>query len=180
MPALSSNNRRQLLDLAVESIRTYLVSGSSPEFTTQDPALTQAVGCFVTLKKTGDLRGCIGTFERTVPLYQNIMRMAQAAAFQDFRFPSVEKSELDKISVEISVLGELKKIGSIEEIEIGKHGILVKLGNRSGTLLPQVAVEQQWNREQFVMCCAREKAGFSPREISQAEIYVYEVEKFSS
>jgi AmmeMemoRadiSam system protein A len=179
MPDLSSNNRKKLLEMAREAIRVYLETGDHAEFGVADPQLQIKRGCFVTLKKGKDLRGCIGTFDSQHPLNENIPRMAVAAAFQDNRFSPVGKQELDQIRIEISVLGPLEKISSIDEIELGRHGILIRSGNRSGTFLPDVAIEHKMSREEFVMICAREKAGLDPKDIARAELFRYEVEKFS-
>jgi len=168
-----------LLDLAFDSLRSYF-RGERPEPPAlAGPELVQQTGCFVTLHKDGQLRGCIGTFERQGPLYEKVQRMARAAAFQDPRFPPLAKTELASLSLDISILSEMTKAGSMDEIELGRHGIYISLGPKNGTLLPEVAVEHKMTREQFVMCCAREKAGLTPMECAQAEIYLYEVQKFS-
>ena len=178
MPDLSSNSRKFLLALARESIRCHLESGDWPGIPAHDKEIEITRGCFVTLHKKGELRGCVGTFDASKPLVENVKRMAVAAAFQDSRFSPVTKSELGEIHIEISVLGPLVKMNSLEELVIGRHGVYVKLGARSGTFLPEVAVEQKWSREEFLMWCARHKAGLNVDEISKAEVYLYEVEKF--
>jgi len=178
MPVLSLNSQKLLLDLARRSIQTYLGSEAEPAFEPSPPEVLIPRGCFVTLRKHGALRGCIGTFDDSQPLYQAVMRMAVAAAVQDPRFAPLVKSELDEVRIEISVLGELQKMKSLEELELGKHGILIRYGLRSGAFLPQVAVEQGWSQEEFLTACALEKAGLSPRECSQADVYLFEVEKF--
>lgn len=179
MPDLSSSNRAELLAAARKAIAVYLETGDHYVVEAADAKMDLRRGCFVTLRKGGRLRGCIGTFNDSQPLKENIPRMAVAAAFQDPRFSPVDRGELAKIKIEISVLGNLEKIASIEEIELGKHGILVRLGPRSGTFLPDVAAEHKLSREEFVMLCAREKAGLDPKEIACAELFRYEVEKFS-
>ncbi|MCM8774941.1 MAG: AmmeMemoRadiSam system protein A [Candidatus Omnitrophica bacterium] len=178
MPDLSSNSRKTLLHLAREAIRLYLEKRDSLPNPSDDPALAVKAGCFVTLHKHGALRGCVGTFESNRPLSENVIRMATAAAFQDTRFPPVDKSELNSIRIEISILGALKKMESISDLVLGTHGVYVKYGWRSGTFLPQVAVEQKWSKEEFITWCAREKAGLKPAECAKAEVYIYEVEKF--
>lgn len=178
MPVLSSNSRKKLLEIARESIESYFQGEPLGTLEGLSPELCQLAGCFVTLKLNKQLRGCIGTFDRTVALYDHVRQMARSAAFHDSRFSPLQKSDLKRLRIEISVLGELRKAADLSEIEIGRHGVLLRLGSRSGTLLPQVAVEQKWTREEFVMFCAREKAGFSPAECAQAELYLYEVEKF--
>jgi AmmeMemoRadiSam system protein A len=176
---LSSNSRQELVDLAFQSIAAYYRGERAAPAAPADPAVSQEAGCFVTLHLGKDLRGCIGTFERTGPLHEKIQRMARAAAFQDPRFPPVQKSELPGLTLDISVLGEMRRVSSLEEIELGRHGIYIALGQKSGTLLPEVALEHKMTREQFVMCCAREKARLTPEECARAEMSVYEVQKFS-
>lgn len=167
-----------MLDIARRSIAYFLETSENLSFSTNDPELLQKCGCFVTLyKKAGGLRGCIGTFERSKPLVDEVIRMSIAAATQDPRFPPVTKEELENICIEISILGELQKISGPHQIEIGKHGIYVVSGRRSGTYLPDVAVSQNWNAEEFLANCALEKAGISPQDLSRAELYRYEVEK---
>ncbi len=179
MPDLSSNNRKALLAAARESIRFYLETGSHFIFETRERELNRECGCFVTLRIGGRLRGCVGTFDAGRPLADNIPRMAFSAAFQDTRFAPLGKQELPLVRIEISVLSAPEKISAIGEIELGKHGILIRSGDRSGTFLPDVAIEHRMSREEFVMTCAREKAGLAPAEIARAELFRYEVEKFS-
>lgn len=178
MPGLSLNNQKALLEIARSAIKTFLATGDHEKNSAADPELTAKRGCFVTLMKDGKLRGCVGTFNDTDPLAENIARMAVAAAVQDTRFAPLTKDELAKVKIKISVLGPLEKVRSLDEIEIGKHGVLVQFGGRRGTFLPEVAVEQQWSVPEFVTYCAREKAGLGPEQCAQAEIYKYEVQKF--
>ena len=167
------------MELARKSIAAHLETGNPLNFQTSDAELCLKRGCFVTLRKHGTLRGCIGTFDTSEPLYQHVIRMSAASAFQDTRFSPVTKSELGGLRIEISVLGPLEKVSSAEEIEIGRHGVYVKRGAKSGTFLPEVAVEQHWGPAEFVNGCAREKAFLTPAELPFAEIFRYEVEKFS-
>jgi AmmeMemoRadiSam system protein A len=106
--------------------------------------------------------------------------MATEAAFGDPRFPALTKAEYPSVSLEISVLGPMKKINSINEIKIGRHGIYIKKGFRSGTLLPQVATERGWTVEQFLGYCARDKAGigWDGWKDKETEIFVYEAYVF--
>jgi AmmeMemoRadiSam system protein A len=114
------------------------------------PALSTPCGAFVTLTKHGELRGCIGYVTSDKSLYQTVSDAAQAAAFQDGRFPRVRSEELSEISIEISVLSPLSKIRDVNEIQVGKHGILLRKGYSSGLLLPQVATEYGWDRDTFL------------------------------
>jgi AmmeMemoRadiSam system protein A len=105
--------------------------------------------------------------------------MAVAAAVQDFRFPPVSPEELDKLEIEISVLTPMRRITSIDEITLGKHGIYIKKGSKGGTFLPQVATETGWSKEEFLGHCAQDKAGIGWDGWKDAEIYVYEALVFS-
>ena len=176
---LLSTERKTLLQLARDSIKHYLETGDRLEANVRQESLTQKCGCFVTLRKNALLRGCVGTFSADQPLFQNVLRMSIAAAVQDTRFPPVSKPEVTELKIEISVIGETFPMTSPDEIEIGKHGVLVEHGNRSGTFLPDVAVEQNWNAQEFILWCAREKAGLKPAEIANARVSLYEVIKFS-
>jgi AmmeMemoRadiSam system protein A len=105
--------------------------------------------------------------------------MAISAAFHDRRFSPLQKSELDRVEIEISVLSPMKRVNDITEIELGKHGILIESGYRSGVFLPQVATETGWTLEEFLGHCARDKAGLSWEGWRDANIYVFTAEVFS-
>jgi AmmeMemoRadiSam system protein A len=132
----------------------------------------------VTLKENGGLRGCIGRFEATGPLYEVVQEMAVAASTQDSRFLPVTEYEFDEIDIEISVLTPLRRINSIDEFQLGRHGIYIKKGYASGTFLPQVAEETGWTREEFLGHCARDKAHIGWDGWKDAELYVYEAYVF--
>lgn len=117
------------------------------------------VGVFVTLTKSGQLRGCMGQFEQDKPLPQLIVETALMSAVQDPRFPQVTVSELAQISISISVLGPRKRITDFRQIIPGKHGVYIRKGNRGGTYLPQVAPEQGWNREAMMTSLCGHKSG---------------------
>jgi len=142
--------------------------------------LPQASGAFVTLKKDGALRGCIGTLECRRPLADEIARVAVSAAREDPRFPPVTASELPALSVEVSVLGPLEPIDPAdpEAIIIGRHGLVVEHGWRRGLLLPQVAPEWGWDRDEFVAHTCR-KAGL-PMDAWRhgAQVFRFEAEVF--
>ena len=178
MQALSLNNRKALLELARKALETYLETGDHLTLPADPAEFHLKRGCFITLRKAGALRGCVGTFDSSHALGDHVIRMAIASGFQDRRFPPLTKQELAHVRIEISVLGELQRVEGLEEIKIGRDGIYVKLGERSGTFLPEVAVELNWSVAEFVAYCAREKAGLTPAECSRAEIYRYEIEKF--
>ena len=108
------------------------------------------MGAFVTLKKQGRLRGCIGLIEGKKPLYETVEEMAQTAAFKDPRFRPVKEDEFKELDIEISALTPLRQIEDVNEIEVGRHGIYIVKGFHSGLLLPQVATEYNWDRNTFL------------------------------
>ena len=132
------------------------------------------LGAFVTLKIDGKLRGCIGRFVSSDPLYEVVSASACSSAFDDARFSPLTKREYSRTEMEITVLGPLKKINDIKEIIPGKHGIYIKKDFRSGTMLPQVATENGWSLEEFLGYTSRDKAGLGWDGWKNAEIYVYE------
>ncbi len=136
--------------------------------------LKRHLGAFVTLHKHGKLRGCIGRFEPDQPLYEVIIDMAISASRYDNRFNPVTPDELKDIDIEISVLTPRKKINSIDDVIVGKHGIYVEYNGKSGTYLPQVATDMGWSAEEFVRSCCVEKAGIPPEHCKDATLYVYE------
>lgn len=141
---------------------------------TVSPNLKKKMGAFVTLNVSGTLRGCIGRFTSDDPLYEVVNQMAVAAAFEDDRFLPVSKDEFNKLRIEISVLGPLKKINDISEIVLGRHGVYIVKGYRSGTMLPQVATGNHWTLEQFLGYTSRDKAGLGWDGWKTADIYIYE------
>lgn len=138
------------------------------------PGLKKNMGAFVTLRLNGKLRGCIGRFVSEDPLYEVVNQMAVASAFDDTRFLPLTKEEYRNVEIEISVIGPLKRIHDKSEIVLGKHGIYIKKDFRSGTMLPQVAVENKWSVEEFLGYTSREKAGLGWDGWKNAELYVYE------
>ncbi|MBN1779846.1 AmmeMemoRadiSam system protein B [bacterium] len=173
---LNPDEKKQLFRIARASIESALKRDEMPEFQIDSESLKMKRGVFVTLTNRGRLRGCIGRFDAALPLYRMVEEMAAAAAVHDtrFRYDPVTLAELGNIHIKISILSPLKKIENIDEIEIGKHGIWVKQGNRHGTYLPEVATELGWNKEEFLSHCCAEKAGLSSDAWKQgAEIYIY-------
>jgi MEMO1 family protein len=165
---LFSIARGSITKMLNENTRQIITPSSVP------PALNKKMGAFVTLKINGELRGCIGRFISTDPLYEVVNQMAEASAFGDSRFTPLTKAEFEKTDIEISVLGPLKKIKDTSEIVLGKHGIYIKKDFRTGTMLPQVATEQKWTLEQFLGYTSREKAGLGWNGWKDADIYIYE------
>lgn len=142
--------------------------------TTLPAKLKEPFGVFVTLKINGALRGCIGRFITSDPLYKVVQESALSSAFDDPRFTPLTPDEFEKAEVEITVLGPLRKINDTSEIVLGKHGIYIKKESRSGTMLPQVATENGWSVEEFLGYTSREKAGLGWDGWRDAELFVYD------
>ncbi|MDQ7031946.1 MAG: AmmeMemoRadiSam system protein A [Desulfonauticus sp.] len=141
--------------------------------------LTSSLGAFVTLKKNGDLRGCIGQVIAQDPLWKTIIAMAKEAAFKDPRFSPVQLEELEELEIEISILSPLEKVTNLEQVEPGKHGLLIRKGFYSGLLLPQVATEWGWDRKTFLeQTCFKaglDKDCYLDKDV---EIYFFQAEVF--
>lgn len=180
MEKLNKEERQQLLSIARKSIEEYLSKGRIPSFTISSPTLKEKRGAFVTLKKAGMLRGCIGLIYPIKPLYQTVAEMAVAAAVDDPRFPPLSLEELSLVEIEISVLSPLEKVQSIEEIQVGEHGLYIRNGPFAGLLLPQVATEYNWDRETFLQHTCL-KAGLPPSawKDEDTEIYKFTAEVFA-
>jgi len=159
----TKDQERALVDIARAAV-TECTSGRHVDVPSIDPAtMPQASGAFVTLKRHGQLRGCIGTLECRAALADEVARVAVCAAREDPRFAPLRPEELEGLDVEVSVLGPLEPIDPTDPdaIVIGRHGLVVEQGWRRGLLLPQVATEWNWDRETFLrQTCA--KAGLPP------------------
>lgn len=158
---LRAADKKELLRIARESIASALHDRPGKRIEQTAPSLKERCGAFVTLHLHGELRGCIGYIEARFPLCETIEEAAPKAAFEDPRFPPLTAEEFEDVEIEISVLSPLKTISSVDEIEIGKHGLVIEGGYARGLLLPQVATEYGWGREQFLTQTCR-KAGLSP------------------
>jgi AmmeMemoRadiSam system protein B/AmmeMemoRadiSam system protein A len=159
--SLSANEKSELLALARKSAEYAVTEGKAYEPTASaSETLNREYGAFVTLKKAGALRGCIGYTSAMKPLYMTVRDTATLAALRDPRFEPVSASELPQLDYEISVLSPLRRVTDIEQIKVGEHGLLMKNGIYEGLLLPQVPVEQRWDRLRFLdETCA--KAGMN-------------------
>lgn len=147
---LTDEEKRFCKDLVVWVIRDHLGMASGPKPALESRTLSEELGAFVTLKREGRLRGCIGNIVGKGPLAATIERMAGAAAFEDPRFSPLTAEELDDLDIEISVMGPLSPCPDPELIEVGRHGLYIRKSVHSGLLLPQVATEWGWDRETFL------------------------------
>ncbi len=169
-------DQHTLLAIARSSIASGVANRSGPPDPeiSVSPRLREPGSAFVSLYRGHRLRGCIGSFARTLPLAVVVRQMARAAATEDPRFPPVQPAELRDIRVEISVLSPMQRIRSAGDIDLGKHGIYIRKGDRAGTFLPQVATETGWTVEEFLGHCAADKAGIGWDGWKSAELYVYQ------
>jgi AmmeMemoRadiSam system protein A len=145
---------------------------SLPDHVTDDPALVERVGAFVTLTAAGELRGCIGYFEPLFPLVDAVARSAVKAALDDHRFPPVSPPELGRIRIEISVLSVKSPVESLSDIEVGRDGLYIESRAARGLLLPQVATEYRWDAQTFLAHTFM-KCGLSPVPIGTQGVCVY-------
>lgn len=177
---LNNAQRNKLLQIARESITSYVRDGKKKNFSETDPALKENMGAFVTLHEGGELRGCIGNMVGQGPLYQTVADMAIEAATGDPRFSRLTAKEIGKIEIEISVLSPLKRVSGYKEVNIPGDGVLIRSGFRSGVFLPQVATETGWDRDRFLTYLCAQKAGLAPDawKDPNTEIYVFSAEVF--
>ena len=177
---LSEAQKRWLIDIARQAVTAAVAGEPAPDLATDDPDLLELRGAFVTLKKAGQLRGCIGYIEPRSPLIEAVADNAKSAALHDPRFTPVTPEELPDISIEISALTPLEPVTDVEEIEVGRHGLVISWGPYRGLLLPQVPTEWGWDREEFLQQTCR-KAGLPPEAWRQddTELLCFEAEVFS-
>lgn len=180
-PEYTQAERDLLLAIAADSIKAALDGSKYSPPGDLPPKLMKKRAAFVTLNKHGALRGCIGHVIARAPLARTVADMARAAAFQDPRFPKLQRHEFDDLEFEISVLTPMRMISSPEEIQVGVHGVMIQKGFRSGLLLPQVPTEYGWDRTTFLQQTCR-KAGLQPDcwKDSGARIEIFSAEVFSS
>jgi len=176
---LTEKEKEVLLDIVKKTIAGRLNNKNLPKISVDSETLQEKRGAFVTLKKRGHLRGCIGYIKAVKPLWETVQEMAIAAAFHDPRFPSLKPEEFKDLSLEISVLSPLQRIEDINAIEVGKHGLYIVRGYNSGLLLPQVAIEYGWDRETFLKETCY-KAGLPPQAWmdKETEIYIFSADYF--
>lgn len=175
---ITDTQKHTLVDIARAAVASAVTGQPRADTELDDPP--PASGAFVTLKKHGELRGCIGTLECRAPLAVEIARVAISAAREDPRFDPVVPSELNDLDVEVSILGPLEPIDprDPDAIVIGRHGLVVEQGWRRGLLLPQVATEWNWNREEFLAHTCR-KAGLLPDAWTRgAKVYRFVADVF--
>jgi AmmeMemoRadiSam system protein A len=178
---LEAREKRELLRIARATLREYFSTGIIPPGAPHRASLLAPAGVFVSLHRNRELRGCIGTFAETTPLYRAVQEMVVSAATRDPRFEPVGEEELEGMDIEISVLSGLTPLTHPPDgIEIGRHGLHVTRGFLRGVLLPQVAVAGGWSAEEFLAQTCK-KAGLDPvawRD-AQAQVERFEAQVFT-
>ncbi|OHD63049.1 MAG: hypothetical protein A2176_09400 [Spirochaetes bacterium RBG_13_51_14] len=171
---MTPEDKRFLLKAARDNIRSWLDKGKGIRiFPTDAPKNCMATrGVFVTIKSRGDLRGCVGYPTGIKPIILAVLDNSYNAAFKDPRFEPLTAAELNQITIEISVLTEPVRMRSVEEIQAGRDGIIIERGMNRGLLLPQVAVEQGWDRSTFLGHACM-KAGLPPGAWKDGETKIF-------
>jgi AmmeMemoRadiSam system protein A len=173
LPPLSEEEGRALLSIAREAVRAAAAGAPLPDPRPAADRLQRQQGAFVTLHQGRRLRGCIGVVVPRESLAATVVRCAAGAACEDPRFAPVTPDEVNTLDVEVSVLETPRQVRDPEEIEVGRHGLLVTQGSRRGLLLPQVAVERGWDRTTFLRETCR-KADLDPdawRDGARIEVF---------
>ena len=177
---MNAVSKEILIDIVRKTIAAAILDEPLPSSLTDKPDLETKCGCFVTIKNGSRLRGCIGQFTSNEPLLQLAILMAKAAATGDSRFfnDPITADELDKLSIDISVLSPLVKTDNPMNLKLGVHGIFIVNGQSSGCFLPQVATETGWTKEEFLSNCCDHKAGLAPDawKDAQSDVYLFTAE----
>lgn len=177
---LSPEAKEEALTLARTTLQNYY-DNNQQNYTPVNPDLNYPIGAFVTLTKNGNLRGCIGQFEPQDPLYEVLQSVALSSATKDTRFTPVTKDELKDIDIEISTMSPQRSIKDWRDIELGRQGVRIVLNGRSGTLLPQVATDNNMDLTTFLETICGQKMGLVKNcyQDPQTAIYVYETDIFA-
>jgi AmmeMemoRadiSam system protein B/AmmeMemoRadiSam system protein A len=179
--ALNPSQQKELLKIARQSMETYVKTGKVADISSRDARLNEIQGAFVTIRKHGALRGCIGNIIGQEPLYETVRDMAVAAASQDPRFNPLTASELKDVDIEISVLSQPRRVKDASEIQMGRDGVIVSEGGHQGVFLPQVADETGWSKEEFLSQLCSQKAGLPPDawKDPNTALYVFTADVFA-
>lgn len=175
---ISLEDRRRLLSLARRAFEAR-VRGESEPLAERGGALDEVCAAFVSIHRDGDLRGCLGRLESDWPLGTVIVHLAAIVADSDPRFAPITVQEVEAVDIEISVLTPEREVSRIEDIDIGRHGLIVEQGSRRGVLLPQVPMEHGWDRAAFVQhTCLKAGLAFDAWRCG-AKMFVFEAEVFA-
>lgn len=169
---LSQEDKARLLSLARQTITEYVSKGYVPDIEVHDHRLLANAATFVTIKRHGYLRGCIGNMQPIMPLYRSVIMNAVSASSKDNRFQPMVKEELADMVVEVSILSPFEPLRNIDDIVIGKHGLYLVLGQNSSVFLPEVPVEQGWDLKTYLDNLAL-KAGLPREAWKDARLYTF-------
>jgi AmmeMemoRadiSam system protein A len=168
-------DQKELLLLARQALEARVTGGRAPVVVCTGPFALRC-GAFVSIHSGEHLRGCLGRLTADSPLGRTLAHLGAAVADSDSRFPAVSPFELPFLQIEISLLSPERPIASIDEIEIGRHGLIVEQSRARGVLLPQVATDHEWDRETFLdHTCV--KAGL-PRDAWRAGAHILVFDAF--
>ena len=181
---MNEQQHKVLLKIAKDSVEAAVKGKRPPQAESEDPALNEHCGCFVTLKNRDKLRGCIGQFTSNMPLIELVAEMANSSAVKDprFAYDRITPHELKDLNIEISVLSPLALTDDPMSLRLGIDGIYIKKGRASGCFLPQVATEMDWNKEEFLSYCCSHKAGLPANAWRDAgtEVYLFTADAFDA
>ena len=181
---MNEQQQKTLLKVAKDTVEAVINRKPVPTPHSDNPELNEHCGCFVTLKKNGRLRGCIGQFVSEGPLIELVAEMAKASSTGDPRFMAnpITPRELNQLDIEISVLSPLEKTDNPLSLRLGVDGIYIRKGRASGCFLPQVATECGWNKEEFLSYCCSHKAGLEHDawRDPQTDVYLFSAEVFGA
>ncbi|MBT3406936.1 TIGR00296 family protein [Candidatus Woesearchaeota archaeon] len=182
---LSLEQGTKLVNLAKISIASYF-TGEAPNLDEYKKEFSEEQGVFVTLTINKELRGCIGFPESPFPLYKGVFNAAKAAAFEDPRFPSLSEEEWPSVAVEISILTVPKKIDVntpedyLNEIKVGRDGLIVRNNSTSGLLLPQVPLEYEWTELEFLQhTCVKAGLEMNAWKDLDNKVYKFQAQVFT-
>lgn len=177
---LDENAKEEALQISKDTLHSFIESQEIPLISTNTLSLMQPLGAFVTLEKQDQLRGCMGKFDPSDPLYKVIQDQTIISATKDPRFTPVTQEELEDISIEISVLSPRKEISNWQDIQLGKHGVTIRKGVNSGTFLPQVAIDNDWGLEKFLneLCTQKARLAENCYQDPSVNLFVFEAEVF--
>lgn len=180
MQEFSKQQKKELLELARKSINYFLHTRQYPNYFTKNKKFLEKKGAFITIYSLPEkqLRGCIGFSEPIMPLWSIIIEASILAAFEDNRFPQLQFKELENTLIEISILTkpvELNKEKLLEEIEIGKTGLIIERERKKGLLLPKVAIEWNWSKQEFLENTCQ-KAGLNKNSWKEKETRIFKFE----
>lgn len=173
---MQDSEKRKILAYSRNVLEAAFGKIEEPKFPCASALFEEKRGIFVTLKKNGNLRGCIGQIIGYQPLKESLREMTLAAAFEDPRFPELEERELPFLKIHISLLTMPMAVASYHQIRVGVDGIIISCGRKKGVYLPEVATEMNWDSKMFFTSCALEKAGLTTEELGKARIEVFQTE----